>query len=69
MYNIRLVEPYTTTRYLHQEDVVNYLMELAAGEETDVRERIEAAASILGSVCSKNAINNAPKNPLYKGKY
>lgn len=71
MYSIRFIEPYPTYNpgilYLHQKDVVNYLMELAAGEETDTRERIEAAASILGGVCRKNAIRNS-SSIRHKGK-
>lgn len=64
--NIRFVQPYTRTTYLRREDVVEYVREFAAGEETDVRERLEEAACILSTVGDGIGENDAPRNPLAK---
>jgi hypothetical protein len=54
------------TTYLHKDDVVDYLFELAASEETDTRNRIEQAAMLMREVGNNNVgINNAPLNPHY----
>lgn len=42
---------YTTVRgvkYLRQEDVCQYLQELASSEKTDTRKRLEMAIRLLG---------------------
>jgi hypothetical protein len=44
--NIRFVT-YKGTKYLRIDDVINYILELSSGEETDVRQRIESAAKEL----------------------
>ena len=51
-HDIRFVEA-RGVRYLHEEDVKQYLLSLAAGEEMDVRNRLSAAA--------KNLVNGVPR--------
>ena len=48
--NIRFITKTSGIIYLRKIDVVQYLFELAAGEETDVRDRLEQAALYLNQM-------------------
>jgi|688.fasta_scaffold35311_8 hypothetical protein len=40
--------------YIRKEDVINYLLEIAATEEIDVRNRLNQAASNINKLGDKN---------------
>jgi hypothetical protein len=40
--------------YIRKEDVINYLLEIAAAEETDVLNRLNQAASNINQLGDKN---------------
>ena len=71
MKNIRFVQPYTPTTYLHQEDVLASLRELLE-EIKDKKARVQVAQAIdsLAKIGKEKGVgkNNAPLNPFYKGK-
>jgi len=59
--DIRFVQPYTMTTYLHREDVADYILEMAATEVSDVRDRLEEAARNLLEVGKKDSLERNRK--------
>lgn len=47
--NIRFVFT-NNAKYLRQEDVIKFILELSSGEEVDVRKRLEEAAESLKKI-------------------
>jgi hypothetical protein len=49
------------TTYLHREDVADYILEMAATEVSDVRDRLEEAARNLLEVGKKDSLERNRK--------